>query len=69
MSRGVGGGGGGTGKGKGRRLPARVQRMCSGPCVLLDKLNTFTGFSPAEVAADAYGLEVKNKEICIHYHT
>lgn len=38
------------------------------PLCLLNKLSTFWFFT-CWSSSSAYGLEVKNKEICIHYHT
>ena len=46
----------------------RVPKDVLWPLCLLNKLSTFWFFT-CWSSSSAYGLEVKNKEICIHYHT
>lgn len=53
---------------KGERCQYPVPKDVLWPLCLLNKLSTFWFFT-CWSSSSAYGLEVKNKEICIHYHT
>lgn len=68
VSRDVGGGEGRTEGVKVEGCQRGVPKDVLWPLCLLNKLSTFWFFT-CWSSSSAYGLEVKNKEICIHYHT